>query len=100
MKRTAIFLQSLLVAALLSMAGAQAASPTVTQPQVNTPKRVLFVGNSYMYYNDSLHNHVRRMAIAADPALEKPLQYKSATNGGARSGVPRNLYAAVPSGGL
>ena len=65
-------------------AGAQAAqSPAVKQPQVDTPKRVLFVGNSYLYYNDSLHNHVRRMAIAADPALEKPTQYKSATIGGA-----------------
>ena len=25
------------------------------------PTRVLFIGNSYLYYNDSLHNHVRRM---------------------------------------
>ena len=24
--------------------------------------RVLFIGNSYLYYNDSLHNHVERMA--------------------------------------
>ncbi len=82
-KRTIAVLQSLLVAALLSVAAVHAAAPLVTQPQVDTPKRVLFVGNSYLYYNDSLHNHVRRMAIAADPALEKPLQYKSATIGGA-----------------
>ncbi len=26
-----------------------------------TPERVLYIGNSYLYYNDSLHNHVRRM---------------------------------------
>ena len=25
------------------------------------PERVLYIGNSYFYYNDSLHNHVRRM---------------------------------------
>jgi len=82
--RIAAVLQSLLVVALLSLAaGAHGASPAVKQPQVDTPKRVLFVGNSYLYYNDSLHNHVRRMAIAGDPALEKPLQYKSATIGGA-----------------
>ena len=62
---------------------AVAATPTVKQPQVDTPKRVLFVGNSYLYYNDSLHNHVRRMAIAGDPSLEKALKYKSATIGGA-----------------
>src|SRR5262249_39699561 len=45
--------------------------------------RVLFVGNSYLYYNDSLHNHVRRIAIAADPAIEDSLHYKSATIAGA-----------------
>ena len=26
-----------------------------------SPERVLYIGNSYLYYNDSLHNHVRRM---------------------------------------
>ncbi|MBX9812548.1 MAG: SGNH/GDSL hydrolase family protein [Burkholderiales bacterium] len=58
-------------------------APAVKQPPVESPKRILFVGNSYLYYNDSLHNHVRRLAIAADPAMEKALQYKSATIGGA-----------------
>lgn len=27
-----------------------AAGPEVRQPQVDTPKRILFVGNSYFYY--------------------------------------------------
>ena len=27
------------------------------------PKRILFVGNSYLYYNDSVHNHVESMLI-------------------------------------
>jgi hypothetical protein len=76
-------LESFLLIALLSMAGVHAAGPTVKQPQVDTPKRILFVGNSYMYYNDSLHNHVNRLASAADPALQKGIQYKSATIGGA-----------------
>lgn len=76
-------LQSVLIVVWLSIAGAYAASPTVKQPQVDTPKRVLFVGNSYMYYNDSLHNHVNRIASAADPSLQKAIQYKSATIGGA-----------------
>ena len=60
-----------------------AQGPQVRQSPVDAPQRILFVGNSYLYYNDSLHNHVRRMAIAADPASEKSLQYKSATIGGA-----------------
>ena len=58
-------------------------SPKVRQSPVETPKRILFVGNSYLYYNDSLHNHVRGMVVAADPVSETSLQYKSATIGGA-----------------
>lgn len=59
-----------------------AAAPAVRQPQVDTPKRVLFVGNSYLYYGDSLHNHVNRLVTAGDVSV-KGLQYKSATIGGA-----------------
>ena len=83
LSRPVAVLQSLLVMVLLSVAGVHAASPTVKQPQVDTPKRVLFVGNSYLYYNGSLHNHVNRLASANDPALQKLIQYKSATIGGA-----------------
>jgi len=71
-------------ALVLASLAAAAQAPAVRAPQVDTPTRVLFVGNSYLYYGDSLHNHVRRMAIAADPGLEKKLAYKSATIGGAR----------------
>ncbi len=60
-----------------------AATPDVTQPQVDKPARVLFVGNSYFYYNNSLHNHVRRMVGAHNAELDKRIQYKSATIGGA-----------------
>jgi len=60
-----------------------AAQPTVTQPQVTSPDRVLLIGNSYLYYNDSLHNYLRRMVVAGEPAKGKTLQYKSATIGGA-----------------
>ena len=59
------------------------AAPVVTAPQVKNPQRVLLVGNSYIYYGDSLHNHLRRMVAAADSELGKKLQYKSATIGGA-----------------
>jgi len=65
--------------------GAQAESPTpaVKAPQVEKPERLLFVGNSYLYYNDSLHNHVRRMVIADHLTENKPI-YKSVTiSGGA-----------------
>ena len=35
--------------------------PKVHSLNNSNPERVLFVGNSYLYYNDSLHNHLRRM---------------------------------------
>lgn len=96
LSRSIAVLQSLLVMALLSVAGVQAASPTVKQPQVDTPKRVLFVGNSYMYYNNSLHNHVNRIASSFDPALRKAIQYKSATIGGAPLGHHNMVHLTTP----
>jgi len=78
LKRALLLLCGLLCAQLV-----WAAPPAVRMPQVESPNRVLLVGNSYLYYNDSLHNYLRRMVVAADPARGKTLQYKSATLGGA-----------------
>jgi hypothetical protein len=85
MTRYLALLRTMLLVVLFSNAvWVQAAQgPQVRQSPVDTPKRILFVGNSYLYYNDSLHSHVSRIAIATDPASEKSLQYKSATIGGA-----------------
>jgi hypothetical protein len=73
----------LVLAFAVVSSAAGAATPLIKAPQVDTPTHVLFVGNSYLYYGDSLHNHVRRMAIAANPGLAKKMKYKSATIGGA-----------------
>ena len=48
------------------------------------PQRVLFLGNSYLYYNDSLHNHVERMAIERHPNAPGNFVFKSATIGGVK----------------
>ena len=80
----AAFFASILAFALSNTAFS--ATPDITQPQVNNPSRVLFVGNSYFYYNNSLHNHVRRIVAASNSNnsadLDKRMQYKSATIGG------------------
>lgn len=73
----------LLISAIAFGSIAWAVEPIVKGPQVETPKRVLMVGNSYFYYGDSLHNTLRRMAVADYPDLATSLQYKSATIGGA-----------------
>jgi len=76
--------------------------------------RVLFIGNSYLYYNDSLHNHVKRMASERFSGMaSRDFQYKSATIGGARLqhhdiewlltpgklGVDRPFQAVIMQGG-
>jgi hypothetical protein len=72
-----------LVSAFLFGSLVWALEPMVKTPQVDTPKRVLLVGNSYLYYGDSLHNILRRMVAADMSAISKALQYKSVTIGGA-----------------
>jgi len=65
----------------VGMAAAQSAAPGVKAPQSDTPKRVLFVGNSYTYYNGSLHVHANRIARIADP--DGRYDYRAATIAGA-----------------
>ncbi len=58
--------------------------PEVRSLENPSPGRILFVGNSYLYYNDSLHNHVERIAEELRPNEKGGYQFKSATIGGAR----------------
>lgn len=73
-----------------------AQGPQIKQLSVDTPKRILFIGNSYLDYNDSIHNHVRRLAIAGDPSIEKALQYKSITIDGASLSHHNIQYLLAP----
>ena len=59
-------------------------APAVQHPSNEAPARILFVGNSYLYYNDSLHNHVKRIAEEIGPHGPGDYQYKSATISGSR----------------
>ena len=58
-------------------------TPELVRLEDTKPRRILFVGNSYLYYNDSLHNHVRRIAGEKGPYDADEYEYKSATIGGA-----------------
>lgn len=83
--RNAIFLGGIAVAVTTSFINpvvADAPVPTVKKLKVENPTHLLFVGNSYLYYGDSLHNHVRRMAIEAGLHTAKEMKYKSATISG------------------
>jgi hypothetical protein len=59
-----------------------ATAPTVTA--VEAPKRILFFGNSFIYYNNSLHGHLRKLARAADQENAKKYFLKASTISGGR----------------
>ena len=48
------------------------------------PRTILFIGNSYLYYGDSLHNHFKRMAEEYLEDYDGAASVKSATIGGSR----------------
>ena len=78
-----VFVSAIAAAVLLATGvRAETPAPSVKALKVDKPQRLLFVGNSYLYYGDSLHNHVRRMVIAAGIYKKKKLKYKSATISG------------------
>lgn len=86
MRRKIISALALLLPLLLLATATTAtpATPDVQAPQVSSPTRLLFVGNSYLYYNNSVHGHLRQIIIGADPSMHGQLKFKSATIGGAR----------------
>ena len=59
-------------------------TPEIKKLKRTPPKSVLFIGNSYLYYNDSLHNHFKRMADEKYPGYEGSINVKSSTIGGSR----------------
>lgn len=52
-------------------------APLIKQSPVALPKRVLFIGNSLVYYNGALQTHTHRIAAAATPPLIVRDGYKS-----------------------
>ena len=63
---------------------ADTVTPEIKKLKHTSPKSVLFIGNSYLYYNDSLHNHFKAMADEKYPGYEGSVNVKSSTIGGSR----------------
>ena len=62
-----------------------ASNVSVNELKNKSPERVLYIGNSYLYYNDSLHNHVRRMLEESYGRELDTGNYKSVTISGSRT---------------
>ncbi len=57
------------LASIITAASASAQiAPKVLTPGVAQPASAIYIGNSFFYYNNSLHNHVGQLLRAADPA--------------------------------
>jgi hypothetical protein len=81
MKRAALFFAVLLALALFASIVCAQGTPKVTR--LDSPKQILFVGNSFNYYNNSLHGHVRSLVGAADRENAAIYAFKSMTISGA-----------------
>ncbi len=103
------YLRSGLILSLLALAcmlpATAPAQPSQAQPtvpslhpkvvRVDAPRNLLFIGNSYTHYNNSVHGHVRSLAHAADPETRKGV-FKSMTISGSNlsehaAGLPAML---------
>ena len=52
--------------------------------EINDPETILFIGNSYLYYNNSLHNHFKRIVEEYKSNFDGSASVKSSTIGGSR----------------
>ncbi len=71
LKQALLFLHTLLAVVMLSLPAARAATPGVTQPQVDTPKRMFFIGNSYDYYGEISKVDAAFLQQGAEETLNK-----------------------------
>jgi hypothetical protein len=95
--RTAAALLALVTLLLLSpeLAPAQT-KPTRTRLAGEPPRAVLWVGNSFFYYNDSMHGHLRELTRGMEPRVA--LRGTSVTISG--SGLDWHDVASYLRGGI
>ena len=78
-------IRGFLYAGVIALAMASGQSFATDAPLQSSPKvkRLLYVGNSFYYYNNSLHGHVNRLLASALPKSEREgLQSYSVTISG------------------
>ena len=79
----------LLLAPALLLTSCRSVPQAPLSPTMKTPHRILFVGNSFTYYNGGLENHFRQLAESAQPP--QVLIADRATKGGATLKILQGL---------
>lgn len=74
--------KTLLLSILLAVATTAFAheAPRVTQTNLPNPTSAIFIGNSFFFYNNSMHGHVREIISAVDK--KQPFRGTSVTISG------------------
>ena len=70
LRRSAVVACAVLFAALIAEPASAQTKPKVTDTGVERPQTAIYIGNSFFYYNNSLHNHVLQLLRAADPTYK------------------------------
>jgi hypothetical protein len=73
------------VIAVLALCGGDAiaqTNPKLTDVGIESPKASIYIGNSFFYYNNSMHAHVLAMRRAADPQNKADYRNTSVTISG------------------
>jgi len=84
--RKALFFFSLLLCGFFLILTANASAqtkPKIKDIGLEQPKTVLYIGNSFFYFNDSMHRYVLGLSIAADPQNKGQYRSTSITISGA-----------------
>src|SRR4051812_1960580 len=70
--------------AALTLCGSALAQtkPKLTDVGIAAPKTSIFIGNSFFYFNNSMHGHVGAFNRAADPAHQTDYRSTSVTISG------------------
>jgi hemolysin-activating ACP:hemolysin acyltransferase len=76
------FAPFLLIALLPGFGTAAFAAAEPASVAESPPAKVLFVGNSFTYYNNSLHNHYRKLVAASGHEFDKPSRARIMTISG------------------
>ena len=82
-RRLAAPLSLLLLAALLVPWAAPPAMAGDDPGTSGPPESILFVGNSFTFYNNAIYTHLRGLLVAEDPSLRQSIFMKSMTISGA-----------------
>ncbi len=83
----------LLAGALIALQAQAAPVPKVTS--IDAPENILFIGNSFTYYNNGLHNYLRQLINAADKSGDGAGVLKLMTISGARLSEHASALRAI-----